>query len=120
MAIPAPLIAPLRTALMSQGFPANTVGDDGAINPAGLLGGVVESVEVRTTMSPPVSIKLGEIQLGGPPNPFAQFLKPTFVLKTRMGVSTLAPYGEAGDGTLGAVAVVAGLVGLGFLLGRLL
>ena len=39
--IPQVLIAPLRVALQSQGFPSEMVKDDGTINPAGLLAATV-------------------------------------------------------------------------------
>ncbi len=120
MALPSALVPALRSALQSQGFPRSSVTDAGNIDPAALLSGVFHTIELRSAATPPITIKTAELQFGGPPNPWLSFLKPTVIMTGPAGRTLIAPYGEAGDGTLGAVVVVGGLVGLGVLLGKLM
>lgn len=120
MALPAALVPALRSALQSQGFPRASITEAGDIDPAALLSGVFHTIEFRTNASPPVVIKTAELQVSGPSNPLLAFLKPTVILSSTAGRTVIAPYGAAGDGTLGLVAVVGGLIGLGVVLGKLM
>jgi hypothetical protein len=92
-------------------------------NPAASLASLYDTVEVRTSITPPIFVSLVDaLSRTGPaswqPNPFVQFIKPTVVFSGQQGRVVVAPYGEAGDGTALALLSFAGLVGLGVLIGR--
>lgn len=119
MAIPSALIPALRVAFRSQGFPESTLRDDGTINPAGILAGMYEEIEFRTALTPTVKVNTRELAAFGPPNPFVSLLKPTVVLRGKGEETVIAPLGVTpGGGWLPGIAVVAGLVGIGYLLGK--
>jgi hypothetical protein len=122
--IPGSLVPVVRSALVSQGFPPGTVRDNGTINPAGILAGVYEQVEFRSSGTP--TIVMNTRQLAGTgrseePNPFLRWLRPTVILRARDGGETvIAPAGPSQDGSVLPLALaVAGLVGFGVVLGRL-
>ena len=120
MGIPSALIPALRVALRSQGFPDQTLRDDGTLNAAGLLAGVYDEVEFRTALSPSVVLKTKELLNQGPPNPFVQYLKPTVIMRGRGEETIIAPVGVATPGGwLPGIGAVVVLVGAGFLLGRM-
>lgn len=98
MGIPSYLVPALRQALQGQGFPALIITDAGELDPGLLVRSLVRTVEFRTTMTPPVVI---DMLATGEPNPAVVALKPTLILDGPLGRQVIAPYGEAGDGTLG-------------------
>lgn len=113
------LVQPLRAALTSAGFPADTIKDDGTINPAGLLAGAYEEVEFRSSATPTIRMRTQDM-MSGPPNPVLGWLRPTVVLRSRIaGETVIAPAGVSKGGSIlpiaGAVAVI---FGAGYLLGR--
>ncbi len=117
--IPAVFIAPLRLALTSQGFPAETITNDGRINPAGLLAGAYDTIEIRSNVSPPIIIDTRELLKDGGPNPLMNTIKPTIVLSGASGRNLIAPYGVADSGGWIVPLFVAGfLLGVGVLVGR--
>lgn len=118
MAIPVQLIQPLRNALVSQGFSAQTINNDGTINPAGLLAAAYDEVEFRSAATPPIILRTNELLQEGPPNPFIQWLKPTVVLRGKAGTNVIAPMGPAQGSWLPPLLGIGALVGLGYLLGR--
>lgn len=82
------------------------------------LASVYDTLEVRTSVTPPAVVNLHAAATdSGPPNPIVEFLKPTIVLSGPSGQETIAPYGIAPDGTAGTIGVVAFLMGMGFALG---
>lgn len=89
-------------------------------NPAAAFASVYDSMEIRTTLTPPVVTGTAGLFSGGDgrPNFMLNFLKPTVILRGRGGEVVVAPNGKAGDGTVGFVVVVGTLVGLVFMLGR--
>ena len=122
MPIPSVLVQPLRSALTSQGFPAGNIRDDGTVNPAGLLAGVYEEVEFRSSAWPTVRFNMRELAgaQGETTNPFLKWLRPTVVLRDRSGnENVIAPLGASQGGSiLPALVASAALLGLGFVLGR--
>jgi hypothetical protein len=119
MAIPSALIPALRVAFRSQGFPEATLRDDGTINPAGILAGMYDEIEFRTALTPTIKVNTRDLTLGGPTHPFVSFIKPTVVLRGKGEETVIAPLGATqGGGWLPGIAVAAGLVGIGYLLGK--
>ncbi len=103
--------------------PSNTLFD--AIrggDPSIALASLYESIEVRTSFSPPVRARTQDLFKPGEPNSrppwWLKVLKPTFVVRGAIGEQVIAPGGVAGDGTIPMLLVIGSLVGLGFLLGR--
>ena len=121
--IPAILIAPLRVALQSQGFPPEMVRDDGTLNAAGLLATTFDTIEFKSALWPTVTVDTRQLLVGkSTPSPFMDWVKPTVVLKSRatQQQTVIAPYGAHPGGTvIPVVGVVVGLVGLGYLLAKL-
>lgn len=113
------LVQPLRAALQAAGFPADTIRDDGSINPAGLLAGAYDEVEFRSSATPTIKMQTANLLQGGP-NPFLAWLRPTVVLRGRLtGETVIAPAGVSKGGSiLPIAATVAVLVGVGYALGR--
>lgn len=89
-------------------------------NIAAGLAAVYDTIEIRTSVTPPALIDLHEAasSAGQPPSAITQFLKPTIILSGRSGRDVIAPYGEAEGGWGGAVFGLAVILGFGFLLGR--
>lgn len=88
-------------------------------NPLTALASIYDTVEVRTNFSPPVRIGVAEtIEDDSPQGWFTKLVKPTLVMSGNNGRVVVAPAGEAGDGTLVLVGLLLGLVGIGFVLGR--
>lgn len=90
-------------------------------NPAASLANLYSTVQIRTSITPPVNVNVADAlqyDPNAPPSAIAQFIKPTVILQGPAGRVSIAPYGEAGDGTLMTVLIVAGIMGVGFLVGR--
>ena len=101
---------------------ANLIDSIASGNPAAALANLYDTIEVRSSVSPPVRLNVASLVDSGQPSKpswFAQMLKPTVVLSGSGGRAVVAPYGEAGDGTLITVLTLGGLFGLGVLVGRL-
>ena len=120
MALPLATVPAIRAALVSQGFPANTIGDDGSIDPARLLSGVYDTIEFRSRASPTVEIKTAELSSNEPSGWIPRLTMPAVIFRGRAGVATIAPYGVPSKSTGLAVTIglVVGLVGIGYWLGR--
>lgn len=119
-AIPQVLIQPLRVALQASGFPPETVKDDGTLNPAGFLATAFDEVEFRSALSPTIKVNTKQLLREGRPNPFFTWVRPTVVLRGGGQEAIIAPWGQHPGGSIIPVAGVAlGLVGLGYLLGKL-
>lgn len=103
---------------MGQMAPPNLLDALSQGNPAEVFAAVYNSMEVRTRFSPPVVANTQDLLSKGPQNWVVNLLKPTVILRGSAGTVTVAPAGAAGDGTLGFFALVGGLVGVSFLLGR--
>jgi len=89
-------------------------------NPAEAIASVYKTIEIHTAITPPIVIDIAGLSSGQPPSAITSFIKPTVILRGSAGGDlTLDPLGDPGDGTLGLVAIFAGLLGAGFLLGRL-
>ncbi len=91
---------------------------------AGVGASLYDTVEIRTSLSMPVSVKTADILKPGDPNASGQppwwlrMLKPTVVFTGAGGRQVIAPTGVAGDGTVPMVLALGSLVALGFWLGR--
>lgn len=93
-----------------------------------VLGRLVDTVELRSTLTPTVRVRVAAIgqEPGGKPSPLVQWLRPTLVVRSTTGEEhTLAPFGVAPTGNAGgvllatvAVAVLGTAFGVGYLLGR--
>lgn len=117
--IPQVFIAPLRAALAAQGFPRETIGDNGVLNPAGLLAGSYDSLELRSAITPTFRIDTKALLSDGPRNPILDAVKPTVILTGPAGTNVIAPYGPAAaGGWVVPVFFVGLLVGIGVVIGR--
>lgn len=82
------------------------------------LASIYDTIEIRTSVTPPAVIDLYEIAHdNGPPSPITQFLKPTLILSGRAGTQVIAPYGEAAGGWGPSIGALLTVVGIGFGLG---
>lgn len=84
-----------------------------------LFSGVYSNVEFRTNLSPPLNVETASALDNSPPNPFVKWLAPTVIFSGPYGRTVVAPFGEAGNGTFGTIAIVAALIAFGFVVGRL-
>ncbi len=118
MAIPNSLVLPLRSALSSQGIPGAAINDAGEIDPLALLGGAFQKITVTSRLLPPV--QLSTQALSGPTGFWTRLVQPSIVLEGKSGRFVYSPAGEAGQnqGWLWATALVLGLVGIGYAIGR--
>lgn len=117
--VPVWAIAPIRTALQAARVDPASIDDAGEIVASKLLGSFYTSAEVRTRITPSVSLDLAE-QMSGPPSPLVQWLQPTVILRGPAGERVIAPYGVAEESSGAALLIpVLALFGLGFIAGRL-
>lgn len=116
-----PVLIPLvRLALVSQGYPAAIVKNDGSFDFALLAARTFDTVTIWTEFSPPTKLNISELLKPGPPHPFLLALKPTVVLEGPAGKQVIAPYGMAAtDGAWRTPLALAGALFGVFLLGRL-
>lgn len=81
------------------------------------------TIEIRTTLSPPVLMNVADLLNGmnAPPNAVSKFLKPTVILTEKSGKqNVIAPYGVAHGGSAApAVLTLLGIFGVVFIAGRL-
>lgn len=78
------------------------------------------SMEIRSALTPPITLTSADLLSNTPPSAITSFLQPTLILHGSGGQDTIiAPGGQAGDGTLGGIGFLAGLLGVGYLMGRL-
>lgn len=93
---------------------------EGQFDVAGLLGGVFHAVEFRSNLTPSVQIRMADLAADAPASPWGRLLQPTVVFYGPAGQTTIAPMGESRDGVglVVGLAVVAALLGAGFMLGR--
>ena len=82
------------------------------------LASLIDSIEIRTAFTPPVTYTGAELvadaPAGGSPGTMGALLKPTIIVKSKLGTKTLAPSGVTGpDDWRGNVNMLALGVGLG-------
>jgi len=120
--IPSLLVGPVRQAVAQQGFPESIITDSGDLNTDALMAALVETIEIRTEWTTPVTVSVKGL-VEGPSNPLWAALKPTIVLSgAHIGRQVIAPYGEASEDGSGnalflAVLGAAAFFGTGVLLG---
>ena len=116
--IPPALVGPIRAALVSQGFPGQSILDSGNLDPAALFSGVYDRLQFRSHLTPPIGIDLATA--GGPPSLFTRLVRPTIILSGQAGRTVIAPEGEASPvvGALVSLGLVGVIFALGFLAGR--
>lgn len=88
---------------------------------AKLVLSVWDRVEFRSAATPPIRAEVA-YDPNGPPNPLMQWLQPTIILTGNAGRTVIRPYGGEGDGPNGTLVFAGfflGIVGVGFVLGRL-
>ena len=82
------------------------------------LAAVYDTIEIRTSVTPPAVIDLyAAAHDTSPPSPVTQFLKPTLVLSGRGGTEVLAPYGVAEGGWGPSIATLGVVIGIGAAIG---
>lgn len=98
---------------------------NGAASPdelaAKLVPSIWDNVEFRSAATPPIRAAVS-YDPNGPPSPIMQWLQPTVILTGNAGRTVIRPYGGTGDGPNGTLVFwgfFAGIVGIGFVLGRL-
>lgn len=93
----------------------------GGKRPEGILPSIWNHVEVRTSATPDIGTDITyDPNPSTGPNPIMQWLKPTVILTGPAGRTVVAPYGEAGGGgALVTAAFFLGIVGIGYVLGRM-
>lgn len=119
--LPTALVGPVRAALQAQGLSPLIIGDDGTLSPAFFVSAAYDTAEFRSRLLSLPTIDLGSaIDPNAPVNPLVKFLRPTLILKGRAGINVIAPFGEAAawEGWVGLAVMLAGVAGLGYLLGR--
>lgn len=117
MALPAAAIPILRASLQSQGFSQDVIDAQGNVNFGALASTAYDTVEFRTVLTPPITVSLTEAGSAEPG--IGAWLKPMAIFRGKAGQVVVAPNGEPGGfGWVALPLIVAGLVGLGYLLGR--
>ena len=118
MPVPAATIPILRAAFQSQGIPQAALDDAGNINLGALASMAYDQVIFRSAVTPDIPLNMTEL---GPPEPgVASWIKPMVVFTGKAGQVVVAPSGEPWEyGWLVMPAVVLGLVGFGYVLGRM-
>lgn len=86
------------------------------------LPNLIESIEVRSAFSPPVTLTIKDVLKAGPPNPVVKRVKPTIIIKGGIGQQVIAPGGVVGPdewkrnvAIVGAGVAVAAVAGTMFL-----
>lgn len=107
--IPGYAVPLVREALATQGIDRNAVTDAGDID-AGLLAvSLMDTVTIRTNITPDVTFNVKDT-VTGPASPATKLLQPTLILTGgAVGSRVIAPHGESSGGGL----VFAGLMALG-------
>lgn len=79
-----------------------------------------KTIEIRTTLSPPIRLNVADYVNNQPPSAFTKFLQPTVILTDSTGHQTVvAPYGVAQNGSaLPGLMLLGAFFGTAFLLGR--
>jgi hypothetical protein len=117
MPLPAATIPLLRTALQSQGFSADVIDAAGNVNFGALASTAYDTVEFRTAITPPITVKLTEA--GNAEPGVASWMKPMAIFRGKAGQVVVAPAGAPGNfGWVVLPAIALGLVGIGYFLGR--
>jgi len=86
-----------------------------------LLPSIWSQVEFRSAATPPLRAAVS-YDPNGPPSPVMQWLQPTVILTGAAGRTVIRPYGGTGDGPNGTLVFMGfflGIVGIGFVLGRM-
>lgn len=117
MPLPAATIPILRAALQNQGFSQDVIDSQGNVNFGALASTAYDTVEFRTALTPPITVKLTEV--GNAEPGIGAWLKPMAIFRGKAGQVVVAPNGEPwGLGWIALPAIVLGLVGVGYALGR--
>lgn len=96
--------------------PADLFGSVGA----GLLSGVVKTIEIRSNVAPTIRLDVAGV-LTSPASGLVKAAQPTVILSgPTIGNVVLAPHGQAqeGKGAIVLAALVAALIALGYFIGR--
>jgi hypothetical protein len=114
--LPPALVMPARLALQAQGIDGRMITDSGDVDPQALVAMAWDTVEVKTSVSPPVVVDLRRSG-DGQASALVRELQPVVTLNGRAGRVVIAPAGEpSGLKNLQPAAVQAGLgIGLGLL-----
>lgn len=117
LALPPAAASVLRSVLTAEGFPADTIGPDNALDPVLFLSGFYNTLDVDS------NIVGGSIPLsafGGPSGPILGLLRPEVTFSGRAGVASWAPKGKPIPWLKWIVlpALVAGIFALGYGVGQ--
>lgn len=117
--IPSAAVPAIRAALVSQGFPGKTIADDGTVDPVQLFSGAYSSITFMSQVTPTITVNVADLSQGKP-SFLPSLVKPTVIFSGRAGRAVIAPEGEPGKftGTIVALGLVLGLVGIGYALGK--
>ncbi len=89
------MVGVTRNLIVSQGGSPFLINDRGEINPDGLISLFFNTVEVRTSVTPPLRFPIGPT--GAPSDPatgaLVESLKPTVIFSGPAGEVVIAPYG---------------------------
>ncbi len=122
--IPAPLVGAARVFFQSQGMSPSVVSDSGEIDADALMALAFDKVEIRTALTPPVTIDL-KAPSSGEASQLMKDIQPAVILSGRAGRHVIAPAGipngvmsnrivqAGGIGFLGVGAAVLGMLALG-------
>lgn len=121
--IPSPLVGAARLFFQTQGMNPSVVSDSGEISADALVALAFDKVEIRTALTPPVTINLKEAS-SGEVSQLIKDIQPAIILSGRAGTHTIAPAGipngsstrvaqATGIGAMGIGAAVLGLLALG-------
>lgn len=101
----------------------------GELTPYNAVAQFFDTIEIRTKATPPILLKVRDLDAAGASSPLLEFLKPTIILRGPLGTKVIAPYGEvpsADEGIANAwkvagvtLAALAGIGVAGFLGGTL-
>ena len=98
--LPSWAISPVRDVLATQGLPRESITDAGDIDAALLATSLIDTVTIRTNITPELTVDLRSIA-SGPSSPITRALQPTLVLKGRLiGTRMVAPHGNSQGGGL--------------------
>lgn len=92
--IPEALAPSVKSFLKSQGLAQGVISGSGDVDAQSLIGLAFDKIEVRTALSPPITINLAS---KAPPDPeterILKLVQPAVILTGRAGQVKIAPYG---------------------------
>lgn len=110
----------LANVLSKSAGGGNIFAKGGQFDPVGLFGGIFHTVEFRSNLTPSVQVKTADFSFDAPSSPWTRLLQPTVIFYGVNGEAVVAPGGESRPnvGLVASLALIAALVGVGFMLGR--